>query len=117
VWQFEFVYCPQVLENSSVAHQLSCFGVGFSLRWFIRGLFFLPHPLSLGKVRDLSAGSLLSVCYDGLLIVFQFYSIVLLWMLLSGSVDELCGSLSALVQAAIYHLPAVSPSAFPVFVY
>jgi hypothetical protein len=31
--------------------------------------------------------------------------------------DEICGPLSALFQAAAYHLPTVSPSAFPVFVY
>jgi hypothetical protein len=29
-----------------------------------------------GKVRDPSAGSLLSVCYVGLLIVFQFCNVV-----------------------------------------
>jgi hypothetical protein len=40
------------------------------------GLVSLPHPLSLGKVSDLSSGTLLSACRDGLLIVFQFCSIV-----------------------------------------
>jgi uncharacterized protein YjeT (DUF2065 family) len=76
VWQFEFVYCPQVLENSSSAHQLFCFGVEFSLCWFIEGLFLCLAPFLWGKVRDLSASSLLSVCYDGLLIVFQYCSII-----------------------------------------
>jgi hypothetical protein len=33
------------------------------------------------------------------------------------SANELCGPLSILFQAVAYHLPAVEPSAFPVFVY
>jgi hypothetical protein len=57
------------------------------------------------------------VCYVGLLIVFQFCNVVWLWMLLTGSGDEFCGMLSALFQAVAYHLPFVSPSAFPAFVY
>jgi hypothetical protein len=65
-----------------------------------------------GKVRDPSAGSLLSVCYAGLLTVFQFCSIVWLYMLLTSSGDELCGPLSALFQAVAYHLPTVSPLSF-----
>jgi hypothetical protein len=58
-----------------------------------------------------------STCYAGLLIVFQFWGIIWLWMLLTGSEDELCGLLSALFQAAAYHLLTVRPSAFPAFVY
>jgi hypothetical protein len=38
-------------------------------------------------------------------------------MLLTDSGDELCGLLSALFQATSYHLPTVSLSVFPVFVY
>jgi hypothetical protein len=38
-------------------------------------------------------------------------------MLITGSGDELCGLLPALFQAAAYHLPNVSPPAFPGFVY
>jgi hypothetical protein len=38
-------------------------------------------------------------------------------MFLTGSGDELCGPLSALFQAVAYHPPAISPFAFPVFVY
>jgi hypothetical protein len=34
-------------------------------------------------------------------------------MLLTGSGDEFCGPLPALFQAVAYHLPGVSPSAFP----
>jgi hypothetical protein len=37
-------------------------------------------------------------------------------MLLTGSGDEFCGPLPALFQAVAYHPPAVSPSAFLVFV-
>jgi hypothetical protein len=59
-------------EISSVAHQLSCFGVGFLLCLFTRGLFLCLTPFLWGKVSDLSAGPLLSVCCDGLLFVFQF---------------------------------------------
>jgi hypothetical protein len=81
------------------------------------GLVSLPCPLSLGKVSDPSAGPLLSAYCDGLLIIFQFCSVVCLWMLLPGSGNEFCGLLSVLFQAAAYHPPAVSPSVFPAFVY
>jgi hypothetical protein len=40
-----------------------------------------------------------------LLIVFQFCSVVCLWMLLTGSGDEFCGLLPALLQAAAHELP------------
>jgi hypothetical protein len=52
-----------------------------------------------------------------LLTIFQFCSVVWLWMLLTGSGDDLCGPLPALFLAAAYHWPAVSPSAFLAFVY
>jgi hypothetical protein len=73
--------------------------------WFTGGLFLCCAPSLWGKVRDPSAGSLVSACYAGLLIVFQFYKVVWLWLLLTGSGDELCGLLSALFQAVAYHLP------------
>jgi hypothetical protein len=98
---------------SSVVHQPSCFGVEFSPCWFTGGLFLCLAPFIWVKVRDPSASSLLSTCYDGLLIVFQFCSVVFLWVLLTGSGEELCGLLPALFQAAAYHLPAIGPSAFP----
>jgi hypothetical protein len=88
------VACPQVLEISSVAHQPSCFGVGFSLCWFTGGLFLCLTPFLWGKVSDPSAGPLLSACCDGLLIVFQFCNVIWLWMLLTDSGDELCGLLA-----------------------
>jgi hypothetical protein len=102
---------------SSVAQQLSCFGVGFSLCWITEGLFLCPVPILWGKISDLSAGPLLLACRDGFLIMFQFCSVVWVWMLLVGSGDELCGPLHALFQVAAYHPPAVGPSAFPGFVY
>jgi hypothetical protein len=64
---------------NSVAHQLSCFGVGFSLGayWGLitGGLFLCLTSFLWGKVSDPSA-SLLSACCDDLLIVFQFCSVV-----------------------------------------
>jgi hypothetical protein len=80
------------------------------------GLASLPRPLSLGQ-GQWSISQPLAVCFDGLLIIFQFCCVVWLWMLLTGSGDELCGPLPTLFQAAAYHLPTVSPSAFPAFVY
>jgi hypothetical protein len=68
LWQFKFVCCPQVLE--SVSHQLSCFGLGFSLCLIPRGLFLCLAPFLWGKVSDPSAGPLLSGYCDGLLIIF-----------------------------------------------
>jgi hypothetical protein len=102
---------------SSVAHQLSCFGLGFSLCLFTGGWFLCLTPFLWGRVSDLSAAPLLSVRCDGLLIIFQFFSVIWLWMLLTGSGYELCGPLPALFQAVAYHPPAFSPSAFPAFVY
>jgi hypothetical protein len=102
---------------SSVVHQLFCFGVGFLVCWFTWGLFLCLPPFLWGKANDLSTSPLLSVGCDGLLIVFQFCSVVSLWILFTGSRYELCGLLPALLQALAYHPPAVSPSAFPAFVY
>jgi hypothetical protein len=68
VWQFKFVCCPQVLEISSVAQQLSCLGVRFLLCWFTGGLFFCFTPFLWVKVSDLpSAISVLwwfAVCFS-----------------------------------------------------
>jgi hypothetical protein len=56
------------------------------------------------------------VCCDGLLIIFQFFTVALVWMLLTGSEDELCGQIPALFQAVAYHRPTVSPMPFqPLF--
>jgi hypothetical protein len=102
---------------SSVPHQLSCFVVGLLLCCFTGGLFLCLTPFLWSKVSDLSAGLLLSACCDGLLIIFQFCSVVWICMLLICSGDELCGPIPALFQTAAYHLPAFGPSAFPDFVY
>jgi hypothetical protein len=40
------------------------------------GLFLCLAPFLWDKVSDLSASTLLSACCDGLLIVFQFCSVV-----------------------------------------
>jgi hypothetical protein len=80
-------------------------------------LFLCPALFLWGKVSDTSAGPMLSACCDGLLIIFQFCSVVWLWLLFTGSWDELCVPLPALFQIAAYHPSTVSPSAFPAFVY
>jgi hypothetical protein len=85
VWQFKFACCPQVQEISSVAHQLSCFGGGYSLYFFTGGLFLCLSPFLWGKVSDLSASPLLSACCDALLFIFQFCRAISLWVLLTGS--------------------------------
>jgi hypothetical protein len=81
------------------------------------GFFLCLAPFLWGKISDPSASPLLSGCCDGLLIIFQFCSVIWLGMLLTGSGDEFCGLLPALFQAMAYHPPAFSPSAFPAFVY
>jgi hypothetical protein len=78
------------------------------LCWFTRGLFLCLIPFLWGKGSDLSVGPLQSACCDGLLIIFQFCNVVLLWMLLTGLGDELCGLLPALFQVAAYHLPLLA---------
>jgi hypothetical protein len=85
--------------------------------WFTGGFFLCLSLFLWGKVHDPSTGHLLSVCCDGLLIIFQFCSVIWLWMLLTDSGDELCGLLPALFQAAAYHQSALGISAFPVFLY
>jgi hypothetical protein len=69
-------------------------------------------PFLWGKFGDRSASSLLTVCYAGLLTFFKLCNVIWLWMLFTGSGDELCGLLSALFQAAAYHPPTFSSSAF-----
>jgi hypothetical protein len=43
-----------------------------------------------------------------LLFVFQFCGAVQFWMLLSGSGDQLCHPLTALLWAVAFHPPALS---------
>jgi hypothetical protein len=57
------------------------------------------------------------VCYDGLLFDFQFFKAVWLWVLLSGSGDEFCDLLPALLWGVAFCLLALGLPAFPIFVY
>jgi hypothetical protein len=113
LWQFKFACCPQFQEISTVVHQLSCFGVGFLLCLFTGSLFLCLAPFLWDKVSDPSASSLLSVCCDFLLFVFQFCRAAWLWVLLSGSGDGFCGPIPALLKAVAYHVPTIDPPAFP----
>jgi hypothetical protein len=103
---------------SSVAYQLSCFRVGFSLCLITGGLFLYLAPFSWGKVSDPSAGPLLSACCDGLLIIFQFCSAFDFGCCsLAQEMSFVDHYLPSLFQAVTYHPPTVGPSAFPAFVY
>jgi hypothetical protein len=104
MWQFKFACCPQVQEINSVVHQLSCFGGGFWLYLFTGGLFLCLAPFLWGRVSALLAAPLLSACCDGSLFVFQFCGAVKILVLLTGSGDEFCDPLPALLQAMSYHL-------------
>jgi hypothetical protein len=74
------------------------------------GLISLPHPLSLGQHQwSISWPPAVSMWWFA---VFQFCRAIWLWVLLTGSGDELCGPLPALFQAMAYHPPAVGPSSF-----
>jgi hypothetical protein len=57
------------------------------------------------------------MCYGSLLFVFQFCRAVWNWVVLTGSGDELCDLLPALLQGVAYHPPALSLPAYPVCVY
>jgi hypothetical protein len=80
---------------STVAHQLSGFGVGFSLCLITGGLFLCLSPFLQGKVSDLSAGPLLPACCNGLLIIFQS----------SVSFDFGCCSLAQEMSFVNFYLP------------
>jgi hypothetical protein len=71
------------------------------------GLFLCLTHFLWGKVSDLSASPSVGILWFA---DFQFCSVICLWMLLTGSGDELCGLLPALIQEAAYHLPTVGPS-------
>jgi hypothetical protein len=81
------------------------------------GAYFFAQPLSLGQGQCSISPILLSVCYDGSLFVFQFCGAVWLWVLLTGSGDDLCDLLPALLPGVAYCPPAVSLPAFPAIVY
>jgi hypothetical protein len=59
VLHFNFAYCPQVQEISSVVQQLSCFGIGFFADLVYWVLVSLPLPLS---PASLSLPAFLAIC-------------------------------------------------------
>jgi hypothetical protein len=69
--------------------------------------FFAPPPFT-GSGSVFHQPLLLSVCYESSLFVFQFYGEIWLWVLLTGSGDELCDTLPALLQGVAYPPPAFS---------
>jgi hypothetical protein len=81
------------------------------------GAYFFAPPTFSGLGSVFHQPPLLSICYDGLLFVFQFCRVIWLWVLFTGSGDELCDPLPALLQEVAFHQPALCLSAFPVFVY
>jgi hypothetical protein len=109
VWQFKFACCLQVAEIRCVVHQLSCFGVELLLDLITRGYFLCLATFLLGKVRDLSASPRLSAGCDGSLFVFQFFRVILFWILLTGSGDGHCGMQPGLPQAEACHPLALWP--------
>jgi hypothetical protein len=116
VWQFKFECCPQAQEMSSSCPALElAFCCACLLGFAVWGLISLPRPLSLGHGQY--SGSPPALCNDGLLFVFQFCGEVWLWGLLTGSEDELCDPLPALLWGVAYHLPALGLPAFSVFVF
>jgi hypothetical protein len=81
----------EVKEIISIVHKLLCFGVVFSPCLFTGWLLFLPHLLSLGQGQwSLTAGPLLSAFFDGLLIIFQFWRAIWLWVLGGMPRDSWC---------------------------
>jgi hypothetical protein len=70
VWLFLKFWRSVLYLISHPALELGFHCVGFS-----GSLILFLNPFLWGKVRDLSANSLLSACYAGLLIGFQFCSI------------------------------------------
>jgi hypothetical protein len=77
----------------------------------------LPCPLSLGQVQYSISPLPLYMCYEGLLFVFQLCGAVRFWMLLTGSGDELCDPLPALLWGVACRPPTLHLPVFPVFVY
>jgi hypothetical protein len=103
-------------EISSVAHQPSCIGVGFSLCWLLGACFFALPPCSGAR----SVISQLAPCCQSVVMVC--------WLFLNFAVsfDFGCFSLAQLMNfvecylpgfRAAYHCPTVGSFAFPHFVY
>jgi hypothetical protein len=121
VKQFRFQYFPLVQEITSVVHYLPCICDAFSLCLFtgisVLGVYFSDLSLFSVAVSVFHQPPLLSVCYDGLLFIFQFCGAVWLWVLLTSSRNELCDPLPALLWGVAYRLPALCLPVFLVFVY
>jgi hypothetical protein len=109
-----------LIQISSAIQYLPCFGGCFLLCLFTRvsalGFYFFALPPFSGVGSVFYQLSLLSMFYDSLLFAFQFCEAVWFWVLLSGSEDELCDPLPALLCGVAYCLSAVSHPAFLVFV-
>jgi hypothetical protein len=70
--QFFFLsFSNSCLVSSSLSEVWLVLSFRRSALWFMSACFCLA-PFLWGRVRDLSAGSQLSACYVGLLIVFHF---------------------------------------------
>jgi hypothetical protein len=101
-------------EISSVAHQPSCFALKLAFAVLVYyGLVSLPCPLSLWQGQWSISGPLAFSELWWFAVWFSVLRAVWLWVLLSGSGDELCGPLSALLHTWAYHPPAVGLPAFP----
>jgi hypothetical protein len=74
-------------------------------------LFLCPTPFLC------SISPLCCQCVECSLFVFQFCRAVWLWVLLTGSGDELCDLLPALLWGVAYRQPTLHLPASPVFVY
>jgi hypothetical protein len=81
------------------------------------GVYSFALPSFSGAGSVFHQHPLLSVCYDSSLFVFQFCGAVWLWVLLTGSGDELCDLLPALLWGVAYRQPTLHLPASPVFVY
>jgi hypothetical protein len=79
------------------------------------GYFFALLPFSGAGSLFPSAPS--AVCVLWQFIVFQFCRVVRFWVLLTGSRNDSCDPLPALLWRVAYHQPAIDLPAFPVFVY
>jgi hypothetical protein len=116
VWQFKFVCCPQVAEYALYLTSCPDLELSFHCPWLLGACFFTLLPFFVASQWSLSQPPAVACC-DGLLIISQFCRAIWLCVLLTGSGDEFCGPLPTLFQAVAYHLPTVSPSSFPAFVY
>jgi hypothetical protein len=81
------------------------------------GIYFFALPPFFGAGSVSHQSPLVCMCYDGSLFVFQSCGAVWLWVLLTGSGDELCDPLPALLWGVADCLLALALPAFPVFVY